>query len=94
MKGNLRKFTSTMTTTQAALVIREAIREAAKHVGCLPSEAHDPSVANRQAIHARNRALVAAYRQGVPRHTLAAGFKRCIETVNAVILQDARKPVA
>ena len=80
-----------MTTTQAALVIREAIREAAKHVGCKPSEAHDPPYAHRAGIQARNLAIVQAHRQGVPKEFLADAFRRSWETINNVILQDARK---
>lgn len=82
-----------MTTAQAAIVIREAIREAAKHVGCKPSEAHDPACANRAGIHARNLAIVQAHRQGVPKEALADAFRRSWETVNNVILQDARQNI-
>ena len=79
-----------MNQNQAALVICEAIREAAKHVGCKPSEAHDPATANRDGIQARNRAIVQAHRQGVPKEFLSDAFRRSWETINNVILQDAR----
>ena len=74
-----------MTTSQSAAIIREALREAAKHCGCLPSEAHDPR--SKPAIMARNMALVAAHRQGVPKHDLCDGFRRSWETVNKTLLQ-------
>lgn len=79
-----------MTTHQAAAVIREAIRDAAKEVGCKPSEAHDPPTANRAGIAARNLAIVQAHRQGVPKEALTEAFRRSWETINNVLLQEAR----
>jgi ActR/RegA family two-component response regulator len=79
-----------MTNHQAAAVIREAIKDAAKEVGCKPSEAHDPPTANRAGIHARNAAIVAAHRQGVSKDQLTEAFRRSWETVNNVLLQEAR----
>ena len=79
-----------MPPNQAALVIREAIREAADHVGCKPSEAHDPPCANRQGILARNLAIVQAHKQGVPKEAIADAFRRSWETINNVILTHIR----
>ena len=74
-----------MTTQQVALIIRECIREAAKHCDCKPSEAHDPR--SKAAMMARNAAIVSAFRQGVPKHALSIGFRRSWETINKALLQ-------
>jgi hypothetical protein len=74
-----------MTTEQAAMIIREAIRDAAKEVDCKPSEALDPR--SKAAMMARNAAIVSAYRQGVPKRALSIGFRRSWETVNKALLQ-------
>jgi len=79
-----------MTTQQTAIIIRECIRDAAKEVGCKPSDAHDPPTANRAGIAARNLAIVSAHRQGVSKDQLCEAFRRSWETVNNVLLQDAR----
>jgi hypothetical protein len=79
-----------MTTEQAATVIREAIREAAKEVGCKPSEAHDPPTANRAGIHARNLAIVAAFRQGVSKEQLAYAFRRIKGTIGNILLNHTK----
>ena len=79
-----------MTTRQAAAVIREAIRDAAKEVGCKPSDAHDPPTANRAGIAARNLAIVASHKQGVSKDQLTEAFRRSWETVNSILLQEAR----
>lgn len=74
-----------MTTEQVAKIIRECIREAAKHCECKPSEALDPR--SKSAIAARNTAIVSAYRLGVPKHALSIGFRRSWETINKALLQ-------
>ena len=74
-----------MTTEQAAMIIRECLRDAARHCDCKPSEALDPR--SKAAITARNAAIVAAYRQGVPKHALSEGFRRSWETINKALLQ-------
>jgi len=79
-----------MTTHQAAAVIYEAISNAAKEIGCKPSDAHDPPTANRAGIAARNLAIVSAHRQGVSKDQLCEAFRRSWETVNNVLLQEAR----
>lgn len=79
-----------MTTEQAAAVIREAIREAAKHCECKPSEAHDPPTANRAGIHARNLAIVAAHRQGVSKEQLAYAFRRIKGTIGNILLNHTK----
>ena len=79
-----------MTTHQASMIIREAIRDAAKEVGCKPSEAHDPPTANRAGIQARNAAIVASHRQGVSKDQLCEAFRRSWETVNSILLTHIR----
>ena len=79
-----------MTTHQAAAVIREAIRDAAKEVGCKPSEAHDPPYAHRAGIQARNAAIVASHKQGVSKDQLTEAFRRSWETVNSILLRHIR----
>lgn len=74
-----------MTTEQVATVIRECLRDAARHCDCKPSEALDPR--SKPAIAARNAAIVSAYRQGVPKHALSIGFRRSWETINKTLLQ-------
>jgi hypothetical protein len=74
-----------MTTEQAAMIIRECLRDAARHCDCKPSEALDPR--SKAAMMARNAAIVSAYRQGVPKHALSIGFRRSWETVNKALLQ-------
>lgn len=74
-----------MTTEQVAQIVREAIKDAARHCECKPSEALDPR--SKAAIAARNTAIVSAYRQGVPKHALSIGFRRSWETVNKALLQ-------
>jgi hypothetical protein len=74
-----------MTTEQAAMIIRECLRDAARHCDCKPSEALDPR--GKAAITARNAAIVSAYRLGVPKHALSQGFRRSWETINKALLQ-------
>ena len=73
-----------MTTTKAAEIIRQCIREAASHCDCKPSEALDPRT--KAAIAARNAAIVQAFRLGVPKHALSDGFRRSWETINKALL--------
>ena len=73
-----------MTTTTAASIIRQCIRDAASQCDCKPSEALDPRT--RAALAARNAAIVHAYRLGVPKHALSDGFRRSWETVNKALL--------
>lgn len=76
-----------MTQTQTALVIREAIRQAAAKIGVKPSEAHNPPANNRQAVAAQRIAMRLAYDQGVTRKEIAEGFRRSVKVVgNALAL--------
>lgn len=75
-----------MTTAQSALVIREAIRDAAREYGVKPSDVHQPPQANKAAIAARAVAIRHAYDQGVSKHDLAEAFGRSWETINKTLL--------
>jgi len=74
-----------MKTNQTAEIIRQCIKDAASRCDCKPSEALDPRT--RAAMAARNAAIVAAHRQGVPKHALSDGFRRSWETINKALLQ-------
>ena len=76
---------NTMTTNQAAIIIREAIREAAKAAACKPSRVHNPRHDDFAAVEARNHALRLAHRQGVHIDALADGFIRSRRTIRDVI---------
>ena len=71
-----------MNTEQAAIIIRECIRQAAKECDCKPSEAHKPAVNSRAAVAARNIAIRLAYDQGIPIHVLAHAFGRSRDTIS------------
>jgi hypothetical protein len=65
-----------MTLEQTALVVREAIRQAASEWEVRPSQALSPDLNSPSAIAARNIAICLAFDQGVePRH-LAEAFRR------------------
>jgi len=74
-----------MTTTQAAIIIRESIREAAKAAGLKPSTVHDPHCHDFAAVAARNHAIRLAYAQGVHPEALADGFVRSPRTIRDAI---------
>lgn len=74
-----------MTTNQTAIIITEAIREAAKAHGCKPSQAHRPQVVDFPALAARNQAVKAAYAQGVDKHDLASAFGRTMQTILSIL---------
>ena len=74
-----------MTTAQAAIVIREAIREAAREYGCKQSEVHMPPQANKAALAARAVAIRHAYDQGVSKHDLSEAFSRSAETIKKTL---------
>ena len=78
-----------MTITQAAIIIRESIREAAKAAGLKPSTVHNPNCHDFAAVHARNYAIRLAYAQGVHEDALADGFVRSNRTIRDAI---ARRP--
>lgn len=78
-----------MTTAQAAIVIREAIRDAAREYGVKPSEVHQPCQAHKEALAARAVAIRHAFDQGVSKHDLSEGFARSWETINKTLLQTA-----
>jgi hypothetical protein len=65
-----------MTIEQTALVVREAIRQAANEWEVLPSQALNPTLGHRKSIAARNRAIRLCYDQGITRHELAEAFRR------------------
>jgi hypothetical protein len=74
-----------MTKTQAAIVIREAIKQAASECNVKPSEAFNPPTQNRAAIAARNIAIL-AHDQGLPTHILADAFSRDRKTITKALL--------
>ena len=74
-----------MTQAQAAITVREAIKQAAAEVGCKPSEAHIPSQSNRQGLAARRMAIRLARDQGIPVHFLAAAFDRQRKTITELL---------
>lgn len=75
----------TMSKEQAAIVIREAIREVAFTSRLKPSEIHLPSPRDYDAVAARNRAIRLAHRQGVDKDTLCSAFQRTRQLINSVI---------
>lgn len=75
-----------MTTTQAAIVIREAIRDAAREYGCKPSQAHIPHHMDRCALAARAVAVRHAYEQGIDKDALAEAFARSRDSINKILL--------
>jgi hypothetical protein len=70
-----------MTTNQAAIIIKEAIREAAKAAGLKPSVVHNPHRHDFAGVEARNHAIRLAYAQGVAADALAEGFVRNGRTI-------------
>lgn len=78
-----------MTTNQAAIIIRESIREAANAAGLKPSRVHNPRHDDFAAVKARNHAIRLAYAQGVHPEALADGFVRSRRTIRDAI---ARRP--
>lgn len=75
-----------MTTQQAALVIRDAIREAAREYGCKPSQAHIPHHMDRCALAARAVAVRHAYDQGIDKDALADAFARSRDSINKILI--------
>ena len=75
-----------MTKTQAAIVIREAIKQAARECDVKPSEAFNPPTQHRPAIAARNIAIRLAHDQGLPTHILADAFQRDRKTITNALL--------
>ena len=78
-----------MTTQQAALVIREAIRDAAREYGVKPSQAHIPHHMDRCALAARAVAVRHAYEQGIDKDALAEAFSRSRDSINKILLLTA-----
>lgn len=75
----------TMSKEQAAIVIKEAIREVAFTSRRKPSEIHLPRQNDTDAIAARNRAIRLAHRQGVDKATLGSAFQRTPQCINSII---------
>ncbi len=65
-----------MNNDQTAIVIREAIKQAARECDVKPSEAFAPTQGNRAAFAARSVAIRLAFDQGIPKHVLAQAFGR------------------
>jgi hypothetical protein len=65
-----------MTLEQTALVVREAIRQAASEWEVRPSQALSPALNSPSAIAARNIAIRLAFDQGVEPRQLAEAFRR------------------
>jgi hypothetical protein len=74
-----------MTKTQAAIVICEAIKQAARECDVMPSHAHQPPWNNKSATMARNIALRLAHDQGIPRYMLAEAFARSRESIGKAL---------
>lgn len=70
-----------MTTSQSAIIIREA----AKGAGLEPSRVHNPRHDDFAAVLARNHAIRLAYAQGVHPEALADGFARSGRTIRDAI---------
>jgi hypothetical protein len=75
-------------TLQAAEIIRDALRQAAKECDCKPSEALRAKIGNKAAIAARNIAVRLAYDQGIPRPVLAEAFGRSVKTIGDALLMS------
>ena len=73
-----------MTTTQAAIIIRESIHEAAKAAGLKPSIVYNPQRHNFAGVEARDHAIRLAHAQGVAAEVLAEWFVR-----NGCTIRDA-----
>jgi len=74
-----------MTTTQATIIIRESIKQAALECRCKPSDAHRPTQSNKPGIVARNIAIRLAREQAIPVHFLAAAFALSRDTIQKAI---------
>lgn len=74
-----------MTTTQAAIIIRKSILEAARAAGLKPSFVHNPHRHHLAALAARNHAIKIAYARGVHAQALADGFARASRTIRNAI---------
>jgi hypothetical protein len=75
-----------MNNAQTALIVREAIKQAAKECDVKPSEAYDPPVQNRAAIAARNIAIRLAFDQGLHPEVLGVAFQRTRRTIDNALL--------
>ena len=75
-----------MTTEQVALIVRESIRDAARHYGCKQSETYDPRT--REASLARNMAIRLSHSQGISRGVLCVAFRRGRDTIGRAIIQE------
>jgi hypothetical protein len=56
-----------MNIEQIALVVKDAIREAARQFDVLPSQAFNPNNNNKKEIKARDMAIRLAFDQGIER---------------------------
>jgi hypothetical protein len=74
-----------MTTDQAAIIVRESIKQAALKCCCKPSDAHRPTQSNKPGIVARNLAIWLAREQAIPVHFLAAAFALSRDTVQKTL---------
>ena len=70
---------------QTATVIREAIKQAARECGVVPSRAHLPPERDREGKAARDIAIRLAFDQGIPRCDLAEAFQRTRRTITAAL---------
>jgi hypothetical protein len=75
-----------MNNAQTALIVREAIKQAAKECDVTPREAFDPPVQNRAAIAARNIAIRLAFDQGLHPEVLGVAFQRTRRTIDNALL--------
>ncbi len=74
-----------MNIEQIALVVKEAIREAARQFDVLPSQAFNPNNNNKKEIKARDMAIRLAFDQGIERKELVEAFRRNVKTIRTAL---------
>ncbi len=82
-----------MNRAQIALIVRDAVRQAAREFGVLPSQAHKPTRYRSTPAEtaARNAAIRLAFDQGVHPHILADAFGRDVRTIRDAIRLTASR---
>jgi hypothetical protein len=72
-----------MNRAQIALIVRDAVRQAAREFDVLPSQAHNPTRYGSTPAQtaARDVAIRLAAEQGLDPHTLAEAFSRDVRTI-------------
>jgi hypothetical protein len=78
-----------MSNEQIAIIVRDALRQAAKECGCKPSEALNPSKHHPASVDARNIAIRLAFDQGISRKLLTSAFRRDEKTIRTALKMTA-----